>query len=93
MYCASCCAFTKGSVLEVGAGTGRNLDYYPQRYIKEVVLTDTSDQMLLKARDKIIEQNKKNSSSFFGTVKNKGDDVFKAFVADAKTMTKINSVS
>lgn len=78
----------KGSVLEVGAGTGRNLDYYPQRYIKEVVLTDTSDQMLLKARDKIIEQNKKNSSSFFGTVKNKGDDVFKAFVADAKTMTK-----
>ena len=74
--------------MEVGAGTGRNLDYYPQKYLKEVVLTDASDQMLLKARDKIVEQNKKNSSNFFGTVKNEGNSLFKVFVANAENMTK-----
>lgn len=79
--------FFEGSVLEVGAGTGRNLNYYPKKYVKNVVLTDTSDKMLLQARDKIIEMRKKKSNSFlFG--KDKEDDLFKIFVADATNMTK-----
>ena len=43
----------KGTVLEVGAGTGRNLSYYPQQSVDRVLLTDVSDQMLLQAREKI----------------------------------------
>jgi len=42
----------KGNVLEVGAGTGRNLDYYPSS-VQSIVLTDNSDQMLLTLRKKI----------------------------------------
>mmetsp|Transcript_3303 Transcript_3303/g.3800 ORF Transcript_3303/g.3800 Transcript_3303/m.3800 type:complete len:325 (-) Transcript_3303:473-1447(-) len=62
----------KGNVLEVGAGTGRNLNYYPSSATK-VVLTDTSDQMLLKARQKI-------KSGDYG-------EKFQIFVADAGNMT------
>lgn len=43
----------KGTVLEVGAGTGRNLDYYPSSSVDRVVLTDSSDQMLSQARSKV----------------------------------------
>jgi len=56
-----------GKVMEVGAGTGRNVTYYhPKKEggnVDSVVLTDTSDQMLLKAREKIklMEEKKKNS--------------------------------
>jgi methyltransferase OMS1 len=42
-----------GNVLEVGAGTGRNISYYPSSSVDRVLLTDTSDQMLLRARKKI----------------------------------------
>lgn len=42
----------KGDLLEVGAGTGRNLGYYPSD-VKKVVLTDSSDKMLLKAKEKL----------------------------------------
>ncbi len=63
----------RGNVLEVGAGTGRNLDYYP-RNVKKVVLTDASDQMLLQAREKIKNHSEKKK--------------FQLFVADATTMTK-----
>ncbi len=42
----------KGTVLEVGAGTGRNIGYYPSA-IQKVVLTDSSDKMLLKAKEKL----------------------------------------
>jgi methyltransferase OMS1, mitochondrial len=42
----------KGTVLEVGAGTGRNISYYPST-VDRVVLSDSSDQMLLQARQKI----------------------------------------
>lgn len=65
----------KGNVLEVGAGTGRNLKYYPLSQVNSVVLTDVSDQMLLQARNKIIKQQ---------SLKEK----FKVFVADAISMTK-----
>jgi methyltransferase OMS1 len=46
-----------GDVLEVGAGTGRNISYYRASSVDRVVLTDSSDQMLLQARKKL-----KNSS-------------------------------
>ena len=42
----------KGTVLEVGAGTARNVPYYPSS-VDRVVLSDASDQMLAQARDKI----------------------------------------
>jgi len=42
----------KGNVLEVGAGTGRNLGKYPSAASK-VILTDNSDQMLAQAKLKI----------------------------------------
>ena len=42
-----------GTVLEVGAGTGRNLHYYPGTCVDRVVLMDSSNQMLAKAREKI----------------------------------------
>lgn len=42
----------KGDVLEVGAGTGRNVGLYPKSSVDRVVLTDSSDQMLKQARKK-----------------------------------------
>ena len=47
----------EGTVLEVGAGTGRNIDYYPSS-VNRVVLTDRSDRMLLKARQKLRERSR-----------------------------------
>lgn len=41
-----------GNVLEVGAGTGRNLGLYPSS-VDRVVLADTSDKMLERAKEKI----------------------------------------
>lgn len=41
----------KGTCVEVGAGTGRNLSYYPRQ--TRVLLTDASDQMLQQAQQKI----------------------------------------
>ena len=76
----------KGEVLEVGAGTGRNLNYYPMNQVKDVVLTDVSDQMLLQARNKIVEKRKENENKWFGW--NMLDySIFKVFVADAISMT------
>jgi len=44
----------RGKVLEVGAGTGRNLSYYPNSSIVEkVIMTDTSNKMLDQAKEKI----------------------------------------
>lgn len=46
----------KGDVLEVGAGTGRNLSYYPgESTVKSIVLTDSSDKMLLRAKSKLLD--------------------------------------
>eukprot|EP00980_Cylindrotheca_fusiformis_P025349 scaffold13478_cov132-Cylindrotheca_fusiformis.AAC.42 len=42
-----------GTVLEVGAGTGRNVDYYPSSTVDRVVLMDSSDKMLQEARKKL----------------------------------------
>lgn len=44
----------RGDVLEVGAGTGRNLGYYPgQSTVNRIVLTDSSDKMLMRAKEKL----------------------------------------
>jgi len=39
---------TKGKVLEIGIGTGRNLPYYPRG--SEIIGVDLSEKMLEKAR-------------------------------------------
>ena len=44
----------KGDVLEVGAGTGRNLGYYPgPSTVEKIILTDRSDNMLLRVKEKL----------------------------------------
>ena len=45
----------KGNCLEVGAGTARNLSYYKlaSNVVHRVVLSDSSDQMLKQAQEKI----------------------------------------
>lgn len=53
----------KGTVLEVGAGTGRNLDYYPSR-VNRVVLSDTSDKMLWQAKEKLSNMSAEDRSRF-----------------------------
>jgi len=64
----------KGKVLEIGAGTGRNVSYYP-RSVDKIVMTDASDQMLERAQAKIKRkaQNQK----------------FEAMVADAADLSKL----
>ena len=42
---------TRGSVLEVGVGTGKNLPHYPEGV--EVTGIDVSSQMLARARDRV----------------------------------------
>lgn len=43
----------KGTVLEVGAGTGRNIGYYPSTGVDRVLMTDASEQMLSQAKAKL----------------------------------------
>jgi methyltransferase OMS1, mitochondrial len=43
----------EGTVLEVGAGTARNLRYYPKSRVQRVLLTDASPQMLQQATEKV----------------------------------------
>lgn len=66
---------SKGTVLEVGAGTGRNINYYPNT-VDKVVLTDINDKMLFEARKKVrslsLEDQKK----------------FQLFVSDATNMKR-----
>ena len=54
---------SKGTCLEVGAGTGRNINYYPSSTVDRVVLMDTSDKMLLEARKKIRELSSKDGEN------------------------------
>lgn len=42
----------QGDVLEVSAGTGRNLQYYPLSRLRSLTVTDTSRGMLVNAADK-----------------------------------------
>ena len=44
----------KGDVLEVGAGTGRNISYYPNsNTVQKIIMTDTSNRMLEQAQKKL----------------------------------------
>lgn len=52
----------KGNVLEVGAGTGRNLGYYPgQSTVDKIILTDSSDKMLQRAKEKLRQMSSKEN--------------------------------
>lgn len=48
----------KGSILEIGVGTGKNLPYYLDK--AEVTAIDFSEKMLGKARNKLKQLNKEN---------------------------------
>jgi methyltransferase OMS1, mitochondrial len=52
----------RGTVLEVGAGTARNLLYYPDT-VHRVVLVDSSDQMLNQAKQKIVHLTQQQSNT------------------------------
>ena len=43
----------EGNVLEVSAGTGRNLRYYDASKVKSLTVTDRAREMLLEAKDKL----------------------------------------
>ena len=51
----------RGNCLEVGAGTARNLDYYPMDKVTGIILADTSSGMLEQARPKISELMRKRN--------------------------------
>ena len=56
----------KGTVLEVGAGTGRNISYYPKSAVDRVLMTDSSDKMLIQARKKIQDVEKPKFACLVG---------------------------
>lgn len=58
----------RGTVLEVGAGTARNLQFYPSA-VQRVVLVDASDQMLEQAKQKVHAQQNRNSPKRFAIIK------------------------
>lgn len=61
-----------GTLLEVASGTGRNLGYYPKQ-VSKIILTDSSEKMLLQARRKL---------------KSDPDPRINLFVADASKITE-----
>lgn len=56
----------KGTVLEVAAGTGRNIKHYPKA-VDRVVLLDSSGNMLLQAKDKVAQLTDDNGKRFATT--------------------------
>lgn len=47
----------KGKILEVGVGTGKNIEYYPEK--ADITAIDFSGKMLEKARNRAVKFNKK----------------------------------
>ncbi len=47
----------RGNILEVGVGTGKNIEYYPEG--ANITAIDFSEKMLAKARDRALKLNKK----------------------------------
>lgn len=59
----------QGDVLEVGAGTARNLPYYTNNdAIKRVVLSDSSEQMLDQTKEKIKQLSKESQRRKFAVL-------------------------
>lgn len=46
-----CCCCRQGDVLEISAGTGRNLPHYSYSKLSSLTLTDISQPMLKQASD------------------------------------------
>mmetsp|Transcript_89153 Transcript_89153/g.181863 ORF Transcript_89153/g.181863 Transcript_89153/m.181863 type:complete len:268 (-) Transcript_89153:1199-2002(-) len=64
----------QGTVLEVAAGTGRNISYYPSS-CDRVLMLDASENMIAKAREKISEFSSSNTkfACSLGDSSNLGD--------------------
>jgi methyltransferase OMS1, mitochondrial len=73
----------KGTVLEMAAGTGRNLSYYLPRKVDRVVLTDASDPMLQQAQQKILQLRKEEEDN----VPTKNKPQFAVLQADSTHLT------
>ena len=56
-----------GNVLEVGAGTGRNINFYPMKHVNRVVISDSSDKMLEVARKKVDKLGSSDRDKFIVT--------------------------
>ena len=54
----------QGDVLEVSAGTGRNVQYYRHQHATSVVMTDTSGDMLWHATQKHEKHNAQLQAKF-----------------------------
>mmetsp|Transcript_11444 Transcript_11444/g.32938 ORF Transcript_11444/g.32938 Transcript_11444/m.32938 type:complete len:268 (-) Transcript_11444:204-1007(-) len=54
----------RGTVLEMGAGTGRNIKYYPSS-CDRVLMIDASENMIAKARKKVSELSNVNDKTRF----------------------------
>lgn len=67
-------------MLEVSAGTGRNLRYYPFKSIGSLTLTDLSKEMLWHAKEKFIRMTEDRPALAAGSV------LFKR--ADAQCLTR-----
>ena len=84
---------SKGNVLEVGAGTGRNIKYYPKNSsVNRVILMDKSDLMLQEAKAKLKDiANKKPWFSFLSSSKNEssnnGSSTKNEAAAESSTIT------
>jgi methyltransferase OMS1 len=72
----------RGTVLEVAAGTGRNLQYYPTSAVTKVVIVDSSESMLQKARQKIQQQQQKQQKERQNAIQ------FETNVADASNLAQ-----
>ncbi|KAL7567712.1 hypothetical protein ACA910_012047 [Epithemia clementina (nom. ined.)] len=69
----------QGTVLEVGAGTGRNLPYYMTDRVKRVILVDASESMLQQAQAKITQQYQPQSQYYPPFVVRQGDSASLSF--------------
>ncbi|KAL7270138.1 hypothetical protein RUND412_007167 [Rhizina undulata] len=64
----------EGDILEVSAGTGRNIDYYPIKKCKSITMVDSSPRMLEQARKNFREKYQKYSNVRF-FVQDAGDKI------------------